>query len=140
MKKILLTLLFLPIFVFAELDIAKVNKTLSGIKSNKTLSFYTPNNRIKLKGNLKLTSFKEADILLFSKKSDKNKLMIVDSYKLLDTHKNSIGAIYVRKGRTQIVFVQERLEMNGLKLDLDFKKHLIHDWQLSAVALLKNIK
>ncbi|CAA6815441.1 MAG: Unknown protein [uncultured Sulfurovum sp.] len=140
MKKILLILLFLPIFVFAELDLAKVNKALLGIKSNKTLSFYTTNNRIKLKGNLNFTSFKEADILLFSKKPDKKKLTIVDSYKSLKTHKNSIGAIYIRKGRTQIVFVQERLEMNGLKLASNFKKHLIHDWQLSAEALLKNIK
>lgn len=140
MRKILLTLLFLPIFVFAGLDIAKVNKTLSGIKSKKTLNFYTSNNKIKLNGNAKLTSFSNADIVLFSKKTNANQLAIVNSYKELKGNDKHIGAIYLRKGRTQIVFVKERLEMHGLRLSANLKKHLISNWQLDSAALLNNIK
>jgi len=140
MKKILISLLILPVFVFAELNIPKVNKTLQGILANKDLTFYNANNKIKLKGNLHLTTLKKADIVVFAKKPSKHKMTIVNSYKALRADTKSIGAIYEKKGRTQIVFVKERLDANGLVLSPSLKKHLLHQWQLNTLSLLNNIK
>jgi hypothetical protein len=63
--------------------------------------------------------------------------MVVDSYKDLKEHKNSIGAIYVKKGRTQIVFVKERLKKSGFDLMEVSKKYLIPECQLQSICLLR---
>jgi hypothetical protein len=139
MKKILL-LLFLPIFIFAELDVVKVNKALLGIKSKKILNFHNSNNKIKFNENLKFTSLNNADIILFSSDKHQSKMIIVNSYKKLILNKNSIGAIYLKKGRTQIVFVKERLASYGLTLNSKFKKYIIPEWQLSPKLRMYNLK
>jgi len=140
MKKLLTTLLILPIFAFAELNMPKVNKTLEGIMANRDLTFHSVNNKLKLKGNLKLTTLKKADIVVFAKTPIGKKITILNSYKALKLNRQSIGAIYEKKGRTQIVFIKERLDAHGLVLSPQFKKHLIYEWQLKKMALLKNIK
>ncbi len=137
---ILLILLILPMFLFAELNVAKVNKTLLGIKAQRPVSFYNANSNFNLQVGVKVTSIQKADIILFPKEIPSNKAIIVNSYKALKLHKNSIGAIYLRKGRTQIVFVKERLNIYGLRLSKGFDKHLIQQWQLNPVALFKSLK
>jgi len=140
MKKITFMLAIIPIFLFAGLDLAKVSKTLSGIKSDNSLTYYNANNLIDLRGTINLTSENKADIILFSEERNQNKITIVNSYKKLKKNQNSIGAIYLKKGRTQIVFLKERLDKYNLSLDKSLKNHLIHDWQLNRELVLKKIK
>jgi len=139
MKKII-TLIIFPLFLFAELDISKVNSALLSITSSKTsskpLTFYNNNRRINLKRTLTITSQNLADIILFPKQKKKtDKAFVSDSYKVLKRYKNSIGAIYIKKGRTQIVFVKERLEKKGFHLNEIGQKYLIEECALEAICL-----
>ena len=140
MKKVLYSLLIIPIFLVAGLNIPKVANALSSLKSTRTLKFFNANKNIDLHGKLNLTSFENSNVVLFSNKSNKNKLTIVNSYKALRTNTNSIGAIYLKKGRTQIVFIEERLKKNGLSLPLSFKRNLLSECQLNPICLLRGIK
>ncbi len=141
MKKIINILIIFPLFAFAGLDIPKVNSALSSIKSLKNssipLKFYNNNRSLNLNKELKFTSQSSADIVLFPKRKKINKVLVVDSYKALKKYKNSIGAIYIKKGRTQIVFVKERLENNGFDLRKMAKKYLIQECKLQAICLVK---
>jgi hypothetical protein len=140
MKKILTVLLITPIIVFASLDMQKITSTLSNIKGNNQISFFNANKNILLAGKINITSLNSADIVLFSSKKHKSKMTIVNSYKKLKSNKNSIGAIYLKKGRTQIIFIKERLDANGLILNSKFKKHIVHEWQLQPKSLMNNLK
>jgi hypothetical protein len=141
MKKIINILIIAPLLLSAGLDIPKVNSALSSLKSSTApslrLKFYNNNKELNLKKKLQFTSRKSADIVLFPKRKRINKVMVVDSYKALKKHKNSIGAIYVKKGRTQIVFVEERLKQNGIDLMKISKKYLIPECQLQSICLLR---
>ena len=140
MKKILYFLLIIPIFLIAGLNVSKVTNVLTSIKSTNPLKFFNANKNINLNGKLNLTSFENANVVLFSNRIGKDKLNIVNSYKALRTNTNSIGAIYVKKGRTQIVFIEERLKENGLSLPASFKKNLLSECQLNPICLLQGIK
>ena len=140
MKKILAILSILPILAFSGINIEKITHTLSHIKGKKTLYFYNANKNIRLNNTIKLTSLNRANIVLFSNKIYESKVSIVNSYKELKSNPNSIGAIYLNKGRTQIVFIQERLASNGLVLNPKFKKHIIYEWQLNPGSLINNLK
>jgi hypothetical protein len=131
----------IPIVAFASLNVQKVTSTLSNITGNKPISFFNANKHIPLtNGKIKLTTLGSADIVLFSSKKHESKMTIVNSYKKMKLNKNSIGAIYLKKGRTQIVFVKERLAEHGLILSSKFKKHIVHEWQLSSKSLMNNLK
>lgn len=140
MKKILIFLLFIPIFAFSGLNIIKVNKMLTQLKSAKELKFYNANRQIALTGKLHFTSMEDADIILFSDKKNSNKMTIVNSYKALRSNKNSIGAIYLKKGRTQIIFIKERLKSHKISLSSNFEQHLLSECQLNPLCLLSLIK
>ena len=138
MKKIIMPLFFIPIFALAELDIDKLNNVLLSIKSSHELKFYSSEVDEKIDKSLKFTSLNDADIILFPEEINNKKMMIVHSFKELKANKNSIGAIYLRKGRTQIIFVKERLENNGLVLPKFFNKYIISTCQLNPTCLLLN--
>jgi len=141
--KLISLLLIIPILAFSELNIDKVGKALSSLKSTKTLKFYNKDKALlnkfnSTKSKIKFTSIKKADILLFPKSKTEGKLMIVDSYRALKENKKSvIGAIYTKKGRTQIFFVKERLRAKGLKLPQSMQKYLISECYLNSLCLLK---
>ena len=142
MKKLLYISLIVPIFLVAGLNLNKVSEILTEIKpvsSNKVLKFFNANQNIKLKQNLKFTSRERANIILFPKKKN-NKIVIVDSYKALQINKNSIGAIYLKKGRTQIIFIEERLRKSGLTLPSAYNKHLLNECEINPICLLSNIE
>ncbi len=143
MKRLLYVSLIVPMFVVAGLNVDKVSNTLAHIESvkrDKVLKFFNSNKNIHLKKRLNITTSKEnADIILFPKNKSK-KIVIVDSYKALRVHKNSIGAIYLKKGRTQIIFIDERLKKNGLKLPNSYNKHLLSECQLNPICLLSDLK
>jgi len=137
MKKIIHILLLLPILAFAGLDISKISGALSSIKSSKSskiLKFYN-NSGLNLKTKLNLTSQKNADIILFPKKKNTNKALVVSSYQALKENPNSIGAIYIKKGRTQIIFIKERLEHKGFDIMQVSKKYMVPECQLRALCL-----
>jgi len=138
MKKIIYLVSFLPLLLFAGLDISKINNTLLSISSSsKSLKFYNASSDIRMKEKLIFTSIDNADIILFPSKNLKvNKLQIVNSYKELRENSKNIGAIYLRKERTQIVFIKERLEKNNLILPEKYKKHIITECQLNPICLL----
>jgi len=140
MKRIFTILLMTPIIVFASLNVEKVANALSNIKGNKQISFYNANKQIPLSSSLKLTSLESADIILFSAEKYESKITIVNSYRMLKSNKNSIGAIYLKKGRTQIIFIKERLDANGLILNHKLKKHIVHEWQLNPKSLILNLR
>jgi len=138
MKKIIYLISFLPLLLFAGLDISKINNTLLSLSSSsKLLKFYNASSDIRMKEKLTFTSIDNADIILFPSKNLKiNKLQIVNSYKELRENLKNIGAIYLRKERTQIVFIKERLEENSLVLPKKYKKHIITECQLNPICLL----
>ncbi len=131
-------LFFIPIMALAELDIARVNKALLSIHSSHELKFYSSELNERIDKGLRFTSLEDADIILFPEEIDNTKMMIADSYKELKTNKKYIGAIYIKKGRTQIIFIKERLENNGLSLPKLFNKYLLSECQLSPICLLIN--
>ncbi len=142
MKKLLYISLIVPIFLVAGLNLNKVSEILTEIKpvsSNKVLKFFNANQNIKLKQNLKFTSRDRANIILFPKNKS-NKIVIVDSYKALQINKNSIGAIYLKKGRTQIIFIEERLRKSGLALPSAYNKHLLNECEINPICLLSNME
>jgi len=137
--KYLYLLLLTPLLVFAELNIEKVNDALTSIKSSKKLSYFSNDKSLLTKLKIKkTTSIKKADILLFPPKKSSKKIVIEDSYSKLKKNKNSIGAIYVKKGRTQIMFVEERLKKNGLSITN--KRYRISECHLNPICFLKLTK
>ena len=140
MKKVLIVLSVLPLIVFASINVKKVTNVLLNINASKPIKFYNANEKIDLSNNMKFTSLENANIVLFSLKDYTSKMTIVDSYEKLKLNKNSIGAIYLKKGRTQIVFVKERLERHGLKLSAKFKKHFVYEWQLNPQLLMNSLR
>jgi len=130
----------LPMLLSSNIDVQKVTNVLLHINATQPIKFYNANEKIDLTNRIKLTTLEKANIVLFSDKAYGSKLTIVNTYKKLRLNKQSIGAIYLKKGRTQIVFIQERLERNGLKLNAKFKKHLLHEWQLNPQLLVSSLR
>jgi predicted GTPase len=137
-KKDIYLLLFIPLLAFSDLNIERVNSILSAIKSNnKSISYFTADKSFFTKLNVpKSKSMKNADVLLFPKDKNSKKVVIVDSYSTLKKNENSIGAIYIKKGRTQIMFVEERLKAKGLELSSEYKKYIIKECYLKELCFL----
>jgi len=137
MKKLFYTIVLVPVVLFGGLNINKINNTLLSIKPVKNVKFYNDKKTIDLQGKLKLTTLPDANIVLFPTKRVKNKMVIVDSYQKLITNKDSIGAIYMKKGRTQIIFIKERLAKNGLALPASFKNNILSECEINPLCFLK---
>jgi len=135
--------LLVPLIASADLNIEKVNSILSSIKlsNNTPVSYYSKNktfiNKLKVK---KADSPTKANIVIFPKSRDNKHMFIVSSFEKLKNHEKTIGAIYLKKGRTQIMFVEERLQKRGLKLPEKYKKYLIKESYLCPLCLLNKIK
>jgi len=140
MKKVLMILSILPIMLFSDIDVQKVTNILLHLNATKPIKFYNANEKVDLSHSIELTTLEKANIVLFSHKEYGSKMTIVDSYKKMKLNKRSIGAIYLKKGRTQVVFIKERLEENGLILNAKFKKHLLHEWQLNPQLLINSLR
>lgn len=140
-SQIISLFLLLPLFIWAELDVHRVNQALLGLKSSKPLKFFNDNplfvNKLeRTKSSVMFTTLKEADILLFPKLKKSNKMMIAKSYSELKKNKKNIGAIYIKKGRTHIVFIEERLKNRGLKLSATLNKYLIKESYLNPLCFI----
>ena len=141
MKKIINILLVVPLLAFAGLDVSKINNALSSITSSKSsskqLKFYNNNGSLTLTEKLQISSQSGADIILFPKANKSSKVFVVDSYSALKDNGKSIGAIYMKKGRTQIIFVKERLENNGFDIMKVSEKYVIPECKLRSICLIK---
>lgn len=139
--KLILFLLLVPLLGFADLDMQKVNYALVSLKSGKSLTFYSDDTEFvdKLKAqkqSIAFTTKKNADVIIFPKGNEKNKMTIVGSYQQLKDDKESIGAIYMKKGRTQVVFVKERLKAHGIKIQKNKKVSVITECHFSPECFL----
>ncbi len=139
MKTNIYLLLYIPLFLFSDLNIEKINAVLSNIKlNNNPVIYYSKNKSFFSKLNVKKSnSINEANIIIFPKKKSTNKMSIVDSYDKLKENSNSIGAIYIKKGRTQIIFVDERMKNNALKLSNIYNKYIIKECYLKEFCFLE---
>ncbi len=138
-KQKIYLLLLIPLLSFADLNIEQINSVLSAITlKHKSPSYYTTNKSFLTKLKIsKSKSIKNADILIFPKNNNSKKIIIVNSYNNLKKNEKSIGAIYMKKGRTQIMFVDERLKAKGLKLSNKYKKYIIKECYLKELCFLK---
>lgn len=140
-KQIISLLLLVPVLGLAELNLNKVNTALMGIKSSKEIKFYNADKHllptVEQDSKVTFTTLNNADVILFPKTSKSSKALIVNSYQTLKESKDSIGAIYTKKGRTQIVFVKERLLAKGLDLTQALHKYLITECHFNPQCFLQ---
>lgn len=139
--RFILFILLVPLLGFAELDMQKVNHALVSLQSGKSLTFYNDDaesvGKLKAqKRSIAFTSKGNADVIIFPKGNEKNKMTIVESYQQLKDDKESIGAIYMKKGRTQVVFVKERLKAHGIKIQKNKKVSVITECHFSPGCFL----
>ena len=137
-KQNIYLLLLLPLLLSADFNIERINSVLSAIKfNNKPLLYYTTDtsflNRLTIP---KSNSLNSADIIIFPKINEGKKSVIVDCFNGLKKYKNSIGAIYIKKGRTQIMFVEERLKAKGFELPDKYKQYIIKECYLKELCFL----
>lgn len=128
----------MPLLAFSGLNMEKVNLVLSSIKlHNKPLIYYSTDvNFMNKLTVLKANSSKKADVILFPKNKKVKKTIIVNNYNDLKNNKKSIGAIYIKKGRTQIMFVKERLKAKGFTLSSKYSNYIIKESYLCPFCLL----
>ena len=141
-SQIIPLLMLIPILAWAELDIYRVNQALLGIESSRPLKFFNDNsvfiNKFEItQSSLVFTSLEKADILIFPKSKKSNKMMIAKSFSELKKNKKNIGAIYTKKGRTHIIFIEERLNNKGLKLSTKLNRYLIKECYLNPLCFIK---
>jgi len=77
----------------------------------------------------------DADIVLLTSKKEieklkntilpKNTILFTTSYRLLKTNDDIVGAFYWRKGRSQLLFIRERLEKKNIHLPQSYRKYII---------------
>ncbi len=138
MKQRIGMFLFLPIVTFAGLDMNEVSRVLLGIHASKELKYYSDTINNSIDDKIKFTSFEDADIVLFPRENFNNNIMIVNSYEALKENKNSIGAIYLKKNRTQVIFIKERLKDKGITLESKFNKYMVSSCHLHANCVCNN--
>ncbi len=135
-----IVVILLPIIAFAELNMNEVNSVLLNIHASKELKYYSPKISNAINKKIKFTSLEDADILLFPKKTVNkkilnSKILIVNSYKSLKKNKNSIGAIYLKKGRTQIIFIRDRLRDKKLTIPEKFNKYIVSNCHINQKCI-----
>lgn len=55
----------------------------------------------------------------------KNIILFVTDYHLLKRSEDVVGAFYWRKGRSQLLFIQKRLDKKGIVLPAEFKRFTV---------------
>ena len=138
MYKIIYLFLILSILVFGKLDIDEVNEVLSTLESEyvEVLTFYNNDKSIDIENILTFTSFENANILLFAEESFLGKMIIVNSNEKLKKNRDSIGAIYLKNERTNIIFIEERLKKYNLTLNSDRERYIMTECELNPICLL----
>ena len=96
---------------------------ITNLFPKKKVKVWTDNSKIsyvfgKYSKKLVVVDKNNADIYILSYKEDipNNKIVLTTNYKLLKEIKNSIGAFYWKKGRPNIVFIEDRLKRKHILL------------------------
>lgn len=140
MKKLLILLLFSTWQLFA-LDKASTTKmyhhVLHTLTHKDTIKLYTQDKEyINVFADYAHISIVKktdnADVVLITEESDLSNLpaspkqiLFATSYQLLKKNNDIIGALYWRKGRSQLVFIKDRLEKHGIVLPFEYQKFII---------------
>jgi len=101
----------------------------------KSITIWTDNPKefdalIRLKNIKFITNPKYADIVFVSRENSfqnipPKKIIFVNSYILLKKHKNeAIGGFFWQKGRPNIVFLRQNLQIHHINLSPDFQKYI----------------
>ncbi|NPA61626.1 MAG: hypothetical protein GXO06_05025 [Epsilonproteobacteria bacterium] len=135
--------LLIPLLGFANFNIEKINEILSLIRRDgNTIRYFSSKKWFISKLSVsKAKGIDDADVIIFPTSKDVNRSIIVDSYDRLKRDKSSIGAIYMKKGRTQILFVDERLNRDGFSIPQEFRdryeQYIIKECHLRELCLFK---
>jgi hypothetical protein len=135
MMRIILITFALILNLFAnssEIEVKIYENILSNFNTNSKIKVYSDNknisNIIKMYSNkLEISNKIDAKFYILSSKIDSlssDKIVIVTSYNLLKDMKSSIGAFYWKKGRPNILFIQERLKNKNLILNSSYNKYI----------------
>ncbi len=131
MRKFLIVALFTTILLYADnssngIKYAILNKIVSGIVQNNTLRIWSDNEAINdffrsTELYQVVLTCADADIIVLENeeslsKSCKKGNIFVLSYELLNKVPQSFGAFFWKKGRPNIVFIESRIEAQGLIL------------------------
>ena len=124
--KILLIILGIVINLFANSEKVETQiyeNIISNLSNNKKIKVWTNNSKIsyifgKYSKKLIVVDKKDANIYILSYKEDipNNKIVLTTNYKLLKKLKNSVGAFYWKKGRPNIIFIDDRLKRKHILL------------------------
>jgi len=125
--KTIIVILFNICFLFADsYEIKLYERLFPKLFNKKEIKVYTDANKkyfIKSKV-LKLSSFKDADIvILYKSQIVCHKPIFATSY-ISYVNSNSIGAFYWRKGRPQLILNKKMILKYHLNLDNSLKKYL----------------
>ncbi|MFK5977112.1 MAG: hypothetical protein QM493_11465 [Sulfurovum sp.] len=146
MKKILLVFLVLYIDLHSlekKSTIKIYTEIFSNLSSKEFICLYTNDKEyikiFKESKNIKLTSkVKNANIALItdyrtlkyvlkqSNSSDNRPpILFATEYKLLKKSSDIVGALYWRKGRSQLLFIKKRLSKHGINLPNEYQNYII---------------
>lgn len=150
MKKLLILL----ILVYGELYALERESTLkmyhgifSALSFEKQVSVYTNDKEyrdvFRYSNKIVMTNLPEkSDIVLVTEERTLKSLMIklnvsnansqmpiifVTKYQLLELSKDIVGAFYWRKGRSQLLFIKNRLEQHNIKLPKEYQNFMIDE-------------
>ncbi len=59
--------------------------------------------------------------------TDKKMILFATNYRLLKASKEVVGAFYWKKGRTQLLFVKDRLKAHGIVLSDEYKRFIVDE-------------
>jgi len=112
----------------------------NSIIQHETIKLYTQNREYTTlfthaKDFVLVDKAEDADIVLLTSKKEiekfkntilpKNTILFTTSYQLLKTNDDIVGAFYWRKGRSQLLFIRERLEKKNIHLPQSYRKYII---------------
>jgi len=72
-----------------------------------------------------ITNISGLDTLKTLQDGDKSPIVFVTEYQLLKKSEKIVGAIYWRKGRSQLLFLKNRLEKNNITLPQKYHKFIV---------------
>lgn len=136
----MLLLLILSCWHISALDIKSTLKVyhslFASILKKQHFSVYTDNSELKnafsQSDKISLASSpSSANIVVASRKDtiirayQSGTIVLTTKYSLLDDSTRVIGALYWRKGRSQLLFVRNRLQQQGITLPKQYSKFIV---------------
>lgn len=148
MKKfyLLLFVIFIPVFAQQSpeyIEVKIIKKLLIDMSQNQTVKVCTIGYKVERLSDEKIivTDCYNADFIIIGKDSYliyKNKpaiLLNVDDIKNIKTYRNVIGAFYWKKGRPQLIFLKDRMQIYNIKLPKEYERFIIEEEKISLINL-----